>query len=1214
VREFVATARLAIALVLAGTVALVSHDAFVFGNLAGLLVLGTAEALVLGAFWLLLGRCRSMALVVNSTLVVTIGVCLVTSVAGIFRHDGAGPAVLIAAVVLGAATMMPWGLRKQALLVCGAVPALWLTVVVRGFRDQSSAGPLAAAHMALVASLVIAWAMERQRAAVRHSTRALRESEARFRGSFDHAPVGMALVAPSGRLLRVNRSLCAMLGYNEDELVGKDFQSITHPDDLGADLDLLRRVLAGEIPFYHLEKRYLHKLGYVVWAQLGVSLVRGPAGEPLYLVGQVQDVTLLKRHQDALARSRDYYLRLFDQIPSPVWHAGADGACRYANPAWSRLTGRAVEDALGDGWTQVIHPDDRTAYLARYRDAFERREPFESEFRITGPGGVWLYVVCYAKPIWDAVGGFDGYLSAAYDVTESRHITNELRLREARFRSLIEHASDMITVIGMDGTLRYASPSVTRVLGYTQAELLGKVSFDYVHPDDLSICLEAMASVSQHEAGRAGRLVFRTRRKDGSYRFIEARAADLSTDPAVGGVVVNSRDVTERVQAENARREAKRIIDNSPTVLFRWRPEPGRPVAYVTENVTQFGYAAADLLAGEVSFAQMVHPGDIERVARELEELLARGEAHFQQEYRLRAPDGRLHWVDDRTTVKRDGHGNVVSLEGILIDITERKQAEAAQRRLARAVEAAAESIIVTDRNGTIVEVNPAFTSVTGYASEEAVGQTPRLLKSGCHDDSFYGEMWTTIRAGRRWAGRVIDRRRDGSLYHAALTIAPITEADGCVSGYVGVQRDVTQDIERERALADALRQAEAATEAKTRFLANVSHEIRTPLNGILGMTDLALATELSTEQREYLELARASGNSLLRIVNDILDVSKIESGKLDLERASFDLAQMLREIVSAHRPAAQARGTHIDMDIDPLLPTTNLIGDRGRLAQVLDNLIGNAVKFTEGGAITVSVELRNARDEEIALHFAVADTGIGIPPAVQEKIFAAFEQADGSTTRRYGGTGLGLAICTQLARMMGGRIWVESEVGSGSTFHFTLQLECDSSAGTQAPSPELPLTPGRNGAGDEQAGLRVLVAEDNPVNQKLAAHMLKKLGHRVEVVGDGSQAVARAGDVDLILMDVQMPEMDGLEATAAIRREERWTGRHLPIVAMTAHAMKGDAQRCLAAGMDAYVAKPVDRAALAAAIDEALGRARSAPPWEPRAEAPDPLPLAVGA
>jgi signal transduction histidine kinase/ActR/RegA family two-component response regulator len=406
-------------------------------------------------------------------------------------------------------------------------------------------------------------------------------------------------------------------------------------------------------------------------------------------------------------------------------------------------------------------------------------------------------------------------------------------------------------------------------------------------------------------------------------------------------------------------------------------------------------------------------------------------------------------------------------------------------------------------------------------------------------------------------------------------------ESDLLLGGF-GTVQDVTRRRESEEALKAAMLAAEAANQARGQFLANMSHELRTPMSAILGMTDLALGENLPEQVRDYLQTACNSADMLLSILNEILDFSRIESGKLALEAAAFRLRPLVQETIKALSIRAWEKGLCLHCDIADDVPDS-LVGDTLRLRQILVNLVGNAIKFTSQGQVLVRASLRSQADAKACIQFVVEDTGIGIASAQQKHIFAPFAQADSSTTREYGGTGLGLAIAANLVRMMGGEIDVASELGRGSTFTFTLHFPL---AGQQALADAAERSSRVDGFPPARR-LRVLLVEDTPSLQKLIVAIVRKRGHEIEVAANGQEAVEVLcrHKPDVVLMDVQMPVMDGFQATAAIRALDN--GHHnVPIIAMTAHAMKGDQERCLSAGMDAYLAKPVDRQALIAAIE----------------------------
>jgi signal transduction histidine kinase/CheY-like chemotaxis protein len=419
--------------------------------------------------------------------------------------------------------------------------------------------------------------------------------------------------------------------------------------------------------------------------------------------------------------------------------------------------------------------------------------------------------------------------------------------------------------------------------------------------------------------------------------------------------------------------------------------------------------------------------------------------------------------------------------------------------------------------------------------------------------------------------------------------------------------RDLTTNLdrkvrERTAELAEATLAAEEANRSKGEFLANMSHEVRTPMNGIIGMTNLVLDTPLTAEQRDYMAMVKTSADSLLIVLNDILDFSKIEANELSLELIPFSVRDHLAELLKPLAIRAEERGLALACRVLPDVPS-GVVGDPGRLRQVLMNLVGNAIKFTEHGEIVVQLELASQEAGDVVLHYSVIDSGIGVPKGDQETIFMPFKQADGSTTRRFGGTGLGLAISTTLVQLMGGRIWVESTPREGSVFQFTVQFgradmadAPDRTAGDGAF--RRPLPPAMLPAEPPPRRLHVLLAEDNVVNQRLAASLLKRRGHRVTTVANGEEVLAAivVTSFDIMLMDVQMPGMDGLEATRRIRLGERATTTHLPIVAMTAHAMAGDRERCIAAGMDDYMSKPLSAQLLYEVVERVAGRLPAAP------------------
>ncbi len=667
-------------------------------------------------------------------------------------------------------------------------------------------------------------------------------------------------------------------------------------------------------------------------------------------------------------------------------------------------------------------------------------------------------------------------------------------------------------------------------------------------------------------------------------------------------------------------------------------------------------------------------------------------------------------------------------------------------QRLSRGAEQSPASIVITDRQGTVEYVNPGFLSRTGYTLEEALGKNPRILKSGIHSREFYEQMWQALNRGEVWRGEICNRKKNGDLYWEDATIAPILDAQGTITDFVAVKVDISERKQAAEALKAAKEQAEEASRAKSRFLASMSHELRTPLNGVIGMTELLSNTALDDRQRRFVEACQSSGKSLLALINDILDFSKIEAGKLELDEHDFDLDQFVEETVETLAFQARQKRVQLFSHVAPQA-CLRVYGDSGRLRQLLVNLIGNAIKFTEIGEVAVRVAPVEEPTGHSSIRFAVNDTGIGIPPDRLDRLFASFTQADSSTTRKYGGTGLGLAISKSLVSLMGGQIGVESQLGRGSTFWFTLPLKGvaggedrsrtiaddlqrlrvfvldghsatrehlveilrswkipTDTASTRAEAlaklrqsnavrgpvhlvvvgeeamasehlgdfvrevrqtPELPdckvffLASPENTLQEEQrgrlgidlclhkplcqsallgaindhflhgrigrdqggvgtgrqspaapafSGARVLLAEDNRVNRMFAGEILRQAGIECHAVENGRQVleVVQGERLDLILMDCQMPEMDGFDATRRIREMERngQLAGHLPVIALTANAIKGDRERCVEAGMDDYISKPFEPQTLLKVMARFLA-SKEATPGESPVEEP---------
>jgi PAS domain S-box-containing protein len=526
------------------------------------------------------------------------------------------------------------------------------------------------------------------------------------------------------------------------------------------------------------------------------------------------------------------------------------------------------------------------------------------------------------------------------------------------------------------------------------------------------------------------------------------------------------------------------------------------------------------------------------------------------------------------------------------------------EERFRKLVENSTDALALISPTATVLDAGPSVERVLGFRPADLIGLNAFDMVHPDDLEQTRQVLFEALRQPRVPIRHECRCRTVKGEWIAVESFVTNLVDEPSVGAIVINFRDVSERRLAEENLLKAMVAAEAANRAKTEFLANMSHEIRTPMNGVLGMTNLLMNTALSDEQREYASLAKISADSLLTLIDEILDFSKVEAGKLVLEPIEFRLRECAELALKLQALRAKEKGLDLRCEISPDVPD-HVVGDANRLRQIITNLIGNAIKFTERGEVSFHAYTQSVTKDAATIHFEIRDTGIGIPEDKLRAIFEPFSQADGSTARKFGGTGLGLTICSRLVEKMGGRIWVESLVGKGSEFHFTVVIgigESPSPSSTSRGSESLAQLANAasvDSEGGQSRNYRVLLVEDNVINQRLALRLLEKQGHFVTMAADGKTALAAltSGTYDVVLMDVQMPNMDGLEATALIRTMERETGRRVPIIAMTAHAMPSDRERCFVAGMDAYLSKPVDARELLETIQHICQRGKAMAP-----------------
>ena len=766
-----------------------------------------------------------------------------------------------------------------------------------------------------------------------------------------------------------------------------------------------------------------------------------------------------------------------------------------------------------------------------------------------------------------------------------RQVFQDLVQSRARLQAVVDTAIDGVISLNAHGEITAFNRAAESIFGWTAAEAVG-MSLCRLIPrigdssdetaGDLCVLRRVLMAGSDRETQGV--------RKDGT-NFPLRIAIGEALHSAEALLVAFVTDISDRKAIEEAltksERQHRSLVANLPGVAFRSRVDAATgtaSVVFVSDGIEALtGWKAAELLSGELDLDALVHPDDRHRASMRARRH-DRQSNTYQIEYRIVRRDGVERWVSERGTVSPETDRRQAWIDGIVVDITESRLRNAEFEGVVTAIHRALPVIEFT-LDGTIRHVNDNFLALTGHSAAELLGHHHRVL---CFPEEAatpdYAAHWAALRNGEFRSGEFKRVGKNGKQIWIHATYNPILDADGRPSRIIKFVSDLTERHVMEQDLRRAKERAEQGAAAKSTFLTNMSHEIRTPMNAIIGFTEVLLESDLGTAQRTHLQTIHRSARSLLSLLNDILDAAKLDHGAVALEQHDFSLRQLCGDLLATLRLSAENKGLALVLDYPDAIGD-HFVGDSLRLQQVLVNLLGNAVKFTSQGSVRLEV-----RSTTQGLDFAVVDTGIGIPADRLDRIFDPFAQADASMTRRFGGTGLGTTIARQLVELMGGRIGVESTVGTGSRFRFTLPLR-SGRAVARREAPTLPtLLP-----------LRILVADDVPENVDLLVLRLGQLGHSVITAANGEAAVAmaQAEHPDVVVMDVQMPQLNGLDATRRLRAWEAATGRApMPVIALTASVLEEDRRETMEAGMTGFAVKPVDLPQLVTEIARVTGRA----------------------
>ena len=957
---------------------------------------------------------------------------------------------------------------------------------------------------------------------------------------------------------------------------------------------------------YDLELEMLTAKGQRKWVRfLGHPVVEN--GRVVRLRGSIQDITERKQADAALRLSHERLAKVLEveTVGVMFWDLNT-GCLTDANDTFLNIMGYTREDLdrCELNWQKLTPPEYTAvseAEVAKFM-VTGRVGPYEKEYLRKDGSRNWFVFA------GSSLGG-NTCVEFCVDISAHKRYEAELRDSEERLRATFDQAAVGIAHVGVDGRWQMVNKKLCDIVGYPAEELVTKTFQDITHPDDLELDLDKFGQLLRGEIDNY-QMEKRYLCKDGRILWALLTVSLVrgqAGEPRYFVSVIEDIDARKQAEAGLRKREAYfRSFFEASSIGAAILNPAGRFVAVNDCYCAMLGLSRDALLAG-MGPIDLTHPDDIAEDRERIGKLL-RGDDSYDYDKRYLTPSGEVVWAHVTASAIRNPAGEVEAIVGVILDITLRRQAEEAMKNYQARLEAevaqrteeltaarnyfrdfvlrAPIPMCVASPDGRIVIRNEAFLQLIGY-DESCVPGMVEWWTCAYPDPTYRAwvqENWADAERKANEEHRAIPPIEyrvtcaDGSVRH--VEISGIALATGFLATFVDVtERRLAEDEARRRR-----QEAETANQAKSDFLATMSHEIRTPMNAILGTAQILERANLPPQEQQLVSTLRTAGRGLLALINDVLDLSKIEAGHFELEHSPFVLGNVMSNVIDVYQASASAKGLSLTLSpLPPELPA--LLGDAYRLGQILNNLVGNAIKFTPSGQITVSVRVSSESASQVSLYFSVRDSGIGIPEEWIPGLFKPFVQADAATSQRFGGTGLGLAICRQLVTLMHGQIGVHSQPNEGSEFWFAIPLEKAGQVAGESPSAKA--LPGQPPTGRRLAGLHLLVVDDSDINLGLAERMLTLEGATCDTAEDGRRAIERLQPApeayDAVLMDIQMPVMDGLEATRAIR--ETLGLKALPVIALTAGALPSQREKATAAGMDDFITKPFELDALVATI-----------------------------
>ena len=1065
-----------------------------------------------------------------------------------------------------------------------------------------------------------------------------------------------------------------IFGYSREEMIGRNVEILHSAEEAEKLGEYIAKLLQGE--GFTIETRLVRKSGEVFPAFFSLQPVFDDQGEVVSTLGISFDITDSKGVEEALKKARDEYQSIADLTGDIIVQVDKEGSWTFLNDYARVFWGNPGEKLLGRLFSDYLHPDDQEETSAVIQEMIKSERPLKGLVNRQWTPRGWRIVQWNGAPLYRD-GAYTGFQATGRDITEEKQAEERLIESQAKldmffsqsfsgfFFMMLEEPvawnqatedekADMLEYVMTHQRMTRVNQAMLDQYGAREEDFIGLTPNDLFAHDlehGRHIWKGLFDQGRWHVETREQRLDGTPIIIDGDYICLYDQQGRITGHFGVQSDITERRRMEEKLAVSEDR--FSRAIAGTGAGLWDWD---------MVENTVYFsplwksmlGYEDHEIENDFSGWRNLWHPEDTARIEKAINDHLEERTTTYEIEHRLRHKDGSWRWILTRGDIHKDSDGKMVRWVGTNIDISRRREAEEELRFLSAITASMSDSVVATDTEFAITYMNKNAEELYGYMSSELLGQKPDVFNAEPQAEDIQRDIYTTLSSGQSHHGESLNIRKDGSTFICEYKVFPLMDENGKPYSFVGIQRDITDRKQAEEKLNEYARQmelktveldaalikAEQASRAKGEFLANMSHEIRTPMNAVIGLSDLLMQTELNAKQRDYLTKINSSSRMLLGVINDILDFSKIEAGRLELDLHAFRLDELLDQLKTLFAPTADDKGLELLFRVDQDVPRA-LMGDSLRLGQVLTNLLGNAMKFTEQGQVEVRIQ-KAGRDagigevddatsisdtvertytsesivletqsfqhgldssipasqhssiQEITLLFTVRDTGIGMDAEQVARLFQAFTQADSSTTRRYGGTGLGLVISRRLVEIMGGKVWVESAPGQGSSFYFELSLpvaagDMDQLDCQQAGKP----------------GARVLVADDQALARQILRNILENCRLEVTEADSGSAAVdavvqaEQAGTpFEFILMDWKMPgELDGLQAIARLhqlREKGILTGPVVPVAIISAY--NRDDMPPDHPPFDAFLAKPVTASVLMDAMIEATAGALRPP------------------